>query len=287
MLDHIFRRLSYLYFMRKINAVQKIFLSGVIGLMSSSLFAQRTLEKLWQTDTLTLKNPESVLFDLVSKSLYVSSMSAGAVVHYSLDGKLLDKNWVTGLTANKGSAIFNGIFYTAENTTVAVVDMKTRIIVKHIPVPGAKKLNDLAVDSKGVIYVSDSPGAKVFKIERDSASLYLENMTGANGLLCIGTDLYVLTSTRVDKVSNTKEITKVADGFESGLDGIVMIAENEFIISNYKGILYDLKTDGTSYIILDTRATHTNSNDIGYDDKTKILYVPSFGTNCFFAYRLK
>jgi hypothetical protein len=273
--------------MTKGKAMKKIMLSVIVLLISSTLFAQHSLEKLWQTDTVTLKNPESVLFDPVSHSLYVSSMSAGAIVHYSLDGKLLDKNWVNGLTANKGSAIFNGFFYTAENTTVAVVDMQTRTIVKHIPLPGAKKLNDLAVDSKGVIYVSDSPGAKLFRIEGDSVSLYLENMPGANGLLCIGTDLYVLTSTRVDKVSNTKQITKIADGFESGLDGIVMIAENEFIISNYKGILYDLKTDGTNYIIMDTRATHTNSNDIGFDDKAKILYVPSFGTNCFFAYKLK
>ena len=79
--------------MRKMKVLKKIILPGMIVLLiSSTLFAQHSLEKLWQTDTLTLKNPESVLFDPLSNSLYVSSMSAGAIVHYSLDGKLLDQN---------------------------------------------------------------------------------------------------------------------------------------------------------------------------------------------------
>jgi DNA-binding beta-propeller fold protein YncE len=267
--------------------MKKVILPLIIVLMSSTLLAQHSLEKIWETDSVTLKNPESVLFDPISNSLYISSMSAGAIVRYGLDGKLIQNNWVTGLTANKGSAIFNGLLFTAENTSVAVIDIKKAAVIKHIQVEGAVMLNDLAVDSKGIIYVSDSRGAKVYRIEGDKPTVYLENMTGANGLLPVGTDLYVLTSTRVDKVSDSKQITKIADGFESGLDGIVMVGENEFIISNYKGILYWLKADGTSQVLLDTREKHAMSNDIGYDSKTKTLYVPSFATNFVTAYKVK
>jgi hypothetical protein len=267
--------------------MRKILLSGIVVLVSSTLFAQHSLEKLWETDSLTLRNPESALFDPISNSLFVSSMNSGAIVRYGLDGKLIQNNWVTGLTSCKGSAIFNGLLYVAETSTVAVIDIQKGTIIKHIPVEGAQMLNDLAIDSKGIIYVTDTRGAKVYRIEGDKPSIYLENMPGANGLFVINTDLYVLTSTRVDKVSNAGQITKIADGFESGLDGIAMIAENEFIISNYQGILYFITTDGTKQLLLDTRANHIMSNDISYNSKTKTLYVPSFGTNRIIAYKVK
>jgi len=256
-------------------------------LFSSTLFAQHSLEKIWETDSVTLRNPESALFDPKSNSLYVSSMGAGTIVRYDLNGKLLQNNWVTGLTANKGSSLFNGLLYTAETSTLAVIDVDKASVIKRIPIEGSQMLNDVAVDSKGTVYVSDTRGAKVYKMEGDKPTVYLENMPGANGLLVVGTDLYVLTSTRVDKVNNNKQITKIADGFESGLDGIVMVAENEFIISNYQGIMYWVKADGTKQILLDTRAKRIMSNDIGYDSKTKTLYVPSFGTNRVIAYKVK
>jgi len=148
-------------------------------------------------------------------------------------------------------------------------------------------LNDLAMDSEGIIYVSDTRAARVYRIEKDKPAVYLENMPGANGLLTVNTDLYVLTSTSFQKVNADKVITKIADSLESGLDGIVMVAENEFIISDYHGILYYIKTDGTKQILLDTRADRIMSNDIGYDSKTRILYVPSFSTNRIIAYKVK
>ncbi|GAB2606542.1 hypothetical protein GCM10027190_62500 [Spirosoma areae] len=66
-----------------------------------------------------------------------------------------------------------------------------------------------------------------------------------------------------------------------------MVAENEFIISNYKGILYYVKVDGTKQLLLDSRANRIMANDISYDSKTKTLYVPSFGTNRISAYKVK
>ncbi len=66
-----------------------------------------------------------------------------------------------------------------------------------------------------------------------------------------------------------------------------MIADNEFIISNYKGILWYVKADGTKPLLLDTRANGKMANDISYNSKTKTLYVPSFRTNQIIAYQVK
>ena len=267
--------------------MKKILSPCIVVMVSSTLFAQHSLDKIWETDSVTLRNPESVLYDSKSNSLYVSSMGAGTIVRIGPDGKLIKNDWVTGLTSNKGSALYNGLLYTAETSSVAVIDVEKATIVKRIPVEGAQMLNDVAVDSKGIVYVTDTRGAKVYRIEGDKPAVYLENMPGANGLLTVNTDLYVLTSTSFQKVDANKVITKIADGFENGLDGIVMIAENEFIISNYQGILYDVKTDGTKQLLLDTRADRIMSNDISYNSKTKTLYVPSFSTNRIIAYKVK
>jgi sugar lactone lactonase YvrE len=148
-------------------------------------------------------------------------------------------------------------------------------------------LNDLAMDAKGIIYVSDTRAGKVYRIEGNKPTVYLENMPGANGLLSVNTDLYVLTSTSFQKVDANKRITKIADGFENGLDGIVMIGENEFIVSNYQGILYYVTADGTKQVLLDTRANRIMANDISYNSQTKTLYVPSFSTSRIIAYKVK
>jgi hypothetical protein len=267
--------------------MKKMALSVVVMMLYSIVSAQHSLEKLWETDSVTLRNPESVLYDSISNSLYVSSMNAGTIVRIGTDGKVIRNDWVTGLISNKGSALFGSLLYIAETAAVAVVDVSKASVIKRIQVEGAIMLNDVAVDSKGIIYVTDTRAGKVYRVEEDKAVMYLENMPGANGLLTVNTDLYVLTSASVAKVDARKVVTKIADGFESGLDGIVMVAENEFIISNYKGILYYVKADGTKQLLLDTRANQIMANDISYDSKTKTLYVPSFGTNRIIAYKVK
>lgn len=267
--------------------MKKSFLLVIVLLACHPLFAQHSLEKLWESDSITLKSPESVLYDSKSNSLYVSSMGSGTVVRMDLNGKIIQNNWVTNLTSNKGSAIYNGLFYTAEPTGIAVINVDKASVVKRIPIEGTQMLNDVDIDSKGIVYVTDTRTGKVYRIENDKPTLYLENIPGANGLLAVGTDLYVAGSTNFLKVNANKEVKTIADGFESGLDGIVMVKENEFLVSNYKGILYYVKADGTKETLLDTRANRIMSNDIGYDSKTKTLYVPSYGTNRVIAYKVK
>jgi len=267
--------------------MKKLFVLAFAISIYSTLQAQHSLQKIWESDSVTILNPESVLYDSISNSLYVSSMGSGSVIRMDTNGKVIKKDWVTGLHSNKGSALFNGLFYTAEPSAIAVIDGDKGTLLKRIPVEGALMLNDVAMDSRGIIYVSDTRAGRVYKIENEKPSVYLENLPGANGLLTVNSDLYVVTSTSFLKADANKVITKIADGFESGLDGIVMISENEFMLSNYKGILYYVKAGGTKQLLLDTRANGIMSNDISYNSKTKTLYVPSFGTNRIIAYKVQ
>ena len=82
--------------------------------LSASLFAQHSVTKLWETDTL-LKVPESVVFDADNNVLYVSNIDGtdpwakdgkGSIGKIGLDGKIIAVEWVTGLNAPKGLGIY-------------------------------------------------------------------------------------------------------------------------------------------------------------------------------------
>jgi sugar lactone lactonase YvrE len=267
--------------------LNKIFVSLIILFTSSSSFAQHSLEKIWESDSTTLKGPESATYDPKTNIVYVSSMNNGTIVKMDLNGKFIKSDWVTGLTSNKGLGFYKGFLYTAETAAVAVIDIEKGTIIKRIPIEGAGMLNDLEVDTKGIVYVTDTRTGKVYRIENEKPSLYLENIAGANGLMAVGSDLYVAGSATFQKVDAKKSITTIGEGYERGLDGIVLLSKNEFILSNYRGMLYYVNADGTKQVLLDSRDIRIMANDISYNPSTQTLYVPSFGTNRVIAYRVK
>ncbi len=149
------------------------------------LFGQKSLTPQWQSDT-TLRSPESVWVDAKNKVLYVSNTIAfepnttAFISKLDMDGKFIKKDWVTGLNAVLGIGIHKNRLYAAEAfaKSIAVIDIDKASIVKRITIDGAELLNDITVDSKGIVYVSDTRLGKVYRIENDVPMLYAENLKG-------------------------------------------------------------------------------------------------------------
>lgn len=265
-----------------------------IYLLQSVSAQEHQLIKKWETDTL-LKTPESVLYYAKGGFLFVSNIDGnpsdkdgkGSIGKVGLDGKIIKTDWVTGLNAPKGLGLYGNHLYAADLTEVVVIDIVKAQIIKRIPVAGAVFLNDITVDAKGIVYVSDSKIDKVYKIENGAVSTYLENMKNANGVLAVGSNLYVLTYGSLVKVDKTKKITALVKGMDNSTDGIEMVKENEFIVTAWIGIAYYVKADGSKQVLFDTRDKKINSADIGYDAKNKMVYVPTFFKNSIHAYQLK
>ena len=260
--------------------------------VSFPLFAQHALEKIWTSDS-TLNHPESALLDTKAKVLYVSnigpfdSQGTGSISKVGLDGKIIKVDWVTGLTATKGLGQFKDKLYAAENSAVAVIDISSGKIVNRVAIDGSQMLNDVTIDSKGIVYVSDSKTGKVHRIENSKPSVFLENLNGINGLLCVGTNLYILAGTTLHRADVNKKLTVVAEELEGGLDGIEMVAPDEFLVTGWEGTIYYVKSDGSKQNLLDTRAQKVNAADLGYDPKTRTLYIPQMMGNSLSAYKLK
>ncbi len=73
---------------------------------------------------------------------------------------------------------------------------------------------------------------------------------------------------------------------EGGLDGVVQIKPNEFVVSGWQGLIYHVKPDGFNAVLLDTRDKKINAADIGYDKSSGMLYVPTVRSNSVQAYKL-
>ncbi|AEV98913.1 ATP/GTP-binding protein [Niastella koreensis] len=255
---------------------------------------EHQLVKKWETDTL-LKVPESALYDAENKIIYVTNIDGqpwekdnkGSVGKVGLDGKIITVDWVTGFNAPKGMGLYKNNLYVADVDKVGVIDIKKGQLIQTIPVTGAEGLNDLTVDKKGVVYVSDSKTKKIHRIENGQVSTWLENLKGPNGVLIHDDNLYILDAGGLYKVEKDKTLTKLADGMEASTDGLEHVTGKDYLVSCWIGTVYYVKGDGTKQLLLDTREQKSNTADIGYDPKNRIVYVPTFFKNKIVAYELK
>jgi hypothetical protein len=263
--------------------------------ITASARAQHSLEQIWQTPD--LPTPESVLYVVDKKDtyLFVSLIDGegnvvdgkGGIAKLSTEGEVIDAEWITGLNAPKGMAIYNHLLYVADLTEVVVVDIKKQSIVKKIPVADSVFLNDVTINSSGIVFVSDTRTNKVHRIENDASSVYLENTASANGLKVFGSNLIVGAGKELLLVGADKKPLVLAKGFAQGIDGIEMTARGEFIVSCWPGLVYYVYSDGRIEQLIDSQAEKINTADIGFDPNTRQVFIPNFFKNTVTAYQLK
>jgi hypothetical protein len=153
---------------KKPNTMKRIFLLSLINIFVIVVSAQQvviddSLTKKWEARG-ELKVPESVFYDNLNQAIYVSNVTgdpsqkdnSGFISKLSTDGKVVNANWITGLNAPKGMGVIGNLLYVSDIDRVAEIDIKAGKIIRFIEVPGSKFLNDIATDSQGNVYVSDS-----------------------------------------------------------------------------------------------------------------------------------
>jgi sugar lactone lactonase YvrE len=252
---------------------------------------EHKLEKLWETDSIVAV-PESVL--PANSTLYISLIDGGGwdadgkggIAKLGADGKNYKALWITGLNAPKGMGIAGNRMYVADITEVVVIDIAKGKIEKRIAIDSANGLNDITVTDKGIVYVSDSRTGKIWRIENDAASIYLENMKGVNGLRAVGDDLIIASGKSFIKADAQKKIKPIAELPESG-DGIEPVGNGDYIVTAWPGYIFYVYADGRIETLLDTHLEKKNTADIGYDPVKRIVYVPTFNAKTVVAYQLK
>lgn len=274
--------------------ISLLLMSGAIAATAQD--ESPSLTKQWATDTNTVKVPESVLFDAKRNVLFVSCIGPGSpdakdangyIAQLSPDGKTINAKWVTGLNSPKGLGLYKNKLYVADQTELVEIDVAKGTIVKHYPIDSSRFLNDITIDTKGVVYVSDSHTKKIHQLKEGKLTTIIEGLKGPNGLLATPEAFYILDAGEVctwEKDGTVKRILNVA----KGTDGIEKVKGQEFIVSCWGGEVYYVDLAKlTTKKLLDTKAEKSNTADIGYDPKKKIVFIPTFFASSVVAYQLK
>jgi len=266
-----------------------LFLLMIFSLPSFS----QSLTKVWNTSE-GIKTPESVLFDENSNHIFVSNIDGdpskkdgnGFISLLDQNGKQIKAEWVTGLNAPKGQAIYKGNLYVADIDELVEINIKDAKITNRYKIQNAKFLNDVTVSEDGTVYVSDSSDDKIYALENGKISLWLENkiLVSPNGLWAEKGNLYIGTQNILQVDMKTKKISTVVEDC-GGIDGLEKMKDGNFIYSNWQGRIFI--TQGKKSIkLLDTADKKLNTADIDYVPSRSLVLVPTFFGNSIEAYQL-
>jgi len=219
------------------------------------------------------QNPEGIEFDKTDNTFLLSSINAGPIIKVNLDGTF--KPFTSGEKFPLSTAGLeidykrNRLFAAGFNGTelmdndpktkgaafLRIYNLKTGVIEKDINLSGllpdasAYFANDIAVDDKGNVYVTDWYARVIYKVDLDgNASIFWKNKTGieagANGidfnsdgyllvsLLTVNGkglyDNYGLVKIPVDDAKSASIVEFKNEGF-TGLDGMVIESNGDVI----------------------------------------------------------
>ncbi|WP_375201915.1 SMP-30/gluconolactonase/LRE family protein [Hyphococcus sp.] len=182
----------------------------------------------------------------------------------SEDGDIVTEKFAEGLDAPKGMAVHEGRLYVADLDQVRIFNAETGEPAGTIAIDGARFLNDATVWG-GAVYVSDSGGASIHKVDGEAATLWLENdrLGGINGLLGDGDTLYISTmeSGSLFAADADATLTEIASGMENA-DGIGLVPGGGWLVSSWPGAIYYVSPEGETTELLDTREAGILQNDL-------------------------
>lgn len=251
--------------------------------------------KVWESSD-SLCTPESALYHKKSNKIYVSNIagkgwdidSVGFISKLSAEGKIEQLKFADGLNAPKGMAIYKSFLYVADIDRLVKIDLLTGKILANYRHPKAVALNDVDVDKDGSVYVTDSNNKRIFCLQDESLSLFLESevLLRVNGILIEKNNLLcgVADSAFIAIDKKTKSINTLMTGV-GYLDGIIKVGKGTYIVSNFKGKVSLLSLGKTVELLLDTTPLEIKAADLGYISDSGLVLVPTFHANRIVAYK--
>lgn len=254
------------------------------------------------------RRPESALFVAAEKAIFVSNIDGepdakdgkGFISMLDASGKLVSLEWVGGLDAPKGLAYAQGRLFVTDIDQVVEIDVKRAQIVKRYPAPGAKFLNDIALEPrsnfKGQVaraYISDTHDNAIWYLADGKFAKLLSDpaLDGPNGLLVEGEALRIASFGVPPAQGRLKTMPldedSVADRFGAepigNLDGLEADGKGGYWVSDWvAGRIYRVDASGTPSVWLQLEQ---GTADIGIVPG-KLLLVPMMKNNEVRAYSL-
>jgi sugar lactone lactonase YvrE len=287
--------------------MMRILFALLLSLTIASAAHAGAPKKLWELKGLDA--PESVVFDPASNALYVSNIGGklwqkdgnGFIAKVSLQGKMIARQWVTGLSSPTGLALDGGKLYVADIDQLVEIDIASKSIAKRYPAPGAKWFNDVASDGKGVVYVADSATNTIWRLKDGKLEAWLtdEALNSPNGLHVEGDTLIVAPFGAMAEKGKDAKLAALlrvslsdksikqlgADLAFGNLDGVEPVEPGVYLVTDWvSGPLYRVDAQGNVVRLLDL---HQGTGDLTFLPETKTILIPLMPDNALVAYKLE
>lgn len=274
-------------------AVCACFIVGLGGAAVSNAGAP-TLTKAWTADGFA--NPESVALSPDRKYFFVSNVAGegdardgnGFISKVSMDGAIIEREWVKGLDGPKGLAVDGDRLFVSDITALVEIDVRSGAVKARHAAAGAGFLNDVAVAPGHGVLVSDSAKARIYGWHDDHMTTWLEHelLASINGLLPEA-DRLVVTTMQGKLLAidwDTRKITVLAEDLGNA-DGLVALGSGDYLVGEWPGRLFHVAKDGKSSVLLDTRDSKHYYNDFILVGNR--LVVPNWEPSSVTAYQIR
>jgi Cu-Zn family superoxide dismutase len=250
------------------------------------------------------KSPETAIWDKQADTYLVSNINGkltaqddnGFISSVSPGGTVLDLKWIDGaspevtLHGPKGMLIQGKVLVVADVGAVRFFQRDTGKPIGSIAVPDSYMLNDVAMGSDGLVYVTDTgskkggkhPGA-VYRLDGEQAPVAIakgDELNRPDGLIAHDDGLLVTPfaaeAKEVYKLSLDGEKTPFATLPEPKLDGLLRLPDDSIVVTSWKGKTVYRLVDGQPEAIA---KGITSPAQVGYDEKRGRLLVPSLKEN--------
>jgi glucose/arabinose dehydrogenase len=212
----------------------------------------------------------------------------GFIARVSTDGRVLQREFATGLDAPKGIMLGGDALYVADIDRLVVVDAATGAVRRWVAAPGAVFLNDVTFAPDGAVLMADSGSARIYAVRANAAEIWLEHelLESVNGLLPEPQRLVVTTMAgRLLAIDyESRAITVLAEGLGDA-DGVASLGDGRYLVSEWPGLMHVVGADGTHTTIMDVRAEQRFLNDFLLVGDT--LYQPHWEPGEMSAYRVR
>jgi hypothetical protein len=284
--------------MKKYVMLTLVFLLPVMMVSSCKKKELSGLDKIWETEPV-LQTPESVMYDSANDLFYVSNINGkpldkdgnGFISKVGLDGKILALKWVEGFDAPKGMGIYKDNLYVTDIDSVAQISIKDGKITARYKAKDARFLNDIAIDTAGTLYVSDTDTNRIYRLKDAIFEVWNDSkeVAGPNGMYMKGDIVVVGVKGAIlnININDNSLSTEVGNTETGGVDGLKLYGKESYIISDWAGKVMQVGKNIKGVVLSDTTPQKINAADFEYLCSKNMIYVPTFFDNRVVAYRLK
>jgi hypothetical protein len=276
---------------------------GFMARDGNAVFQAPSVEKVFEAEDLF--TPESIVCDRKRDVAYVSNydvyrrtaMAGGQFLsRIGPDGEVLDAEWVGGLAMPTGMMLVGDRLLVVERGGLVEINAESGEVAARYTIPGAAFPNDVAMDSEGRIYVSDTRSHAIHRLADGAFEVWLQggDIAEPNALLVRESDEgeVLLIGNGGDSCLKsvdleTGDVTTLVRFREGNIDGIADAGDGALLVSHWEGRLYRVLPGGLTEKLLDTSVGGGKLADFGLFPEHGLVLVPTFFGDSVAAYALE